>query len=215
MGFGKTIRFIEPLKTRVGTDSSLLSTGVNERPTSPIKVSHDYGGHNLVPKDQSHDDEHMRDKRYGRHGDINPSNILWYDDSNGDGDDNDDDGGLRGTLKISDFGQAEINSLLSKTSHRAVADTMTYRPPECEVKGAPIRQSFDIWCLGCVYLEFATWLLGGAEALAEFGEKRRFRAVQPHFTTIDTFYRAAKVPQNQESEYIVNPKVTKVRCKTI
>lgn len=36
----------------------------------------------------------------------------------------------------------------------------TYRPPECDTK-QPITQRVDIWQLGTVYADFATWMLFG------------------------------------------------------
>jgi len=49
---------------------------------------------------------------------------------------------------------------------------MSYRPPECDIHGGRIGQSYDIWTLGCLYLEFVTWLLGGWDLIKLFEEKR-------------------------------------------
>lgn len=130
----------------------------------------------------SSDDEmsdHMETK-YGRHGDINPQNILWFrDDPEELGETlevlGETLGTLRGTLKIADFGAAEMNSLRSRSGRRDVANTMTYRLPECDLANRTIRQSFDIWCLGCVFLEFVTWTLGGAGLFRSFARKRLSR----------------------------------------
>ncbi|CAN9273393.1 unnamed protein product [Alternaria alternata] len=62
-------------------------------------------------------DEQANKMKYGRHGDINPGNILWYNDSGADHE------VLKGDLKIADFGQAELNNLLSRTQPRDVANT--------------------------------------------------------------------------------------------
>ncbi|KAF2122404.1 hypothetical protein BDV96DRAFT_483175 [Lophiotrema nucula] len=138
------------------------------------------------PQFESEDDFHERDhrhtERFGRHGDINPANILWYDrtDSN--------NGELKGILKLADFGQAEINSRLTKSKKGSVANTLTYRPPECDLQPKIIRQSYDIWCLGCVYLEFTTWMLGGWPLVMEFAKLRKAYDVFLHHDS-DTFFR--------------------------
>lgn len=102
---------------------------------------------------------------YGRHGDIKPENVLWFQDASGKDD--------MGTLKITDFGLTEF-SKHSKTykarSHLAVSPS--YRPPECDLEGAPIGRSYDIWTLGCLYLEMIAWLLGGWKLVQIFHRKR-------------------------------------------
>jgi len=202
------------LSDRVDTGSSVLSNGVKERPTSPLKSFADFGECGLPPRGhQTHDSGNAQKKVYGRHGDINPSNILWYDDSDDDDrdDDEDDERSLRGTLKITDFGQAEIHSLESKTNRREVPNTLTYRPPECDVRPSVIRQYYDIWCLGCVYLEFATWLIGGRELVRRFKKSRKMTDYFDRFTTIDTFYEVDKNPEAPGIRAKVNPRVTSVR----
>ncbi|KAF9870212.1 protein kinase domain-containing protein [Colletotrichum karsti] len=102
--------------------------------------------------------------RYGRHGDIKPANILWFKDLS----DN------RGTLVISDFGLGDFyyGAIRSGIPSSDIARTPSYRPPECDVEGASISRSCDIWTLGCVYVEFATWLLGGWELVEQFTDYR-------------------------------------------
>ncbi|KAF5717856.1 CMGC kinase [Fusarium mundagurra] len=92
-------------------------------------------------------------KLYGRHGDIKPENILWYRDS--------DQG--PGTLRICDFGVSEIHSTQSRSGigNSHVASSPYYRPPEWELQDGTISRSYDIWTIGCLYLEFLGWLLGG------------------------------------------------------
>ncbi|KAI1739132.1 hypothetical protein F4680DRAFT_466665 [Xylaria scruposa] len=92
----------------------------------------------------------------GFHGDIKPQNLLWFRDHQKL---------HRGTIRISDFGQAESNT-------GSVAHSPTYRPPECNLASRLVRRTYDIWSLGCVFLEFATWLLGGWRLVAEFRDKR-------------------------------------------
>ncbi|KAK3328197.1 kinase-like domain-containing protein [Cercophora scortea] len=122
-------------------------------------------------------------QRYGRHGDIKPDNILWFRD----------DSESPGHLVIADFGLGRLHSSISKgkpesTSPKRIACTPTYRAPECDWSltggGPPVSQAYDIWSLGCVYLEFITWLLKGhGYGVDEFRRKRRTHAADEAFFT--------------------------------
>ncbi|WQF89421.1 Putative protein kinase [Colletotrichum destructivum] len=135
---------------------------------------------------QAHDAE-IRDSQwhtqFGRHGDLKPENILWFPDVKD----------KRGILKITDFGQAELHSKTSKTYRRSKGfDTLTYRSPECDTPPQLIRQSSDIWSLGCILLEFMTWMLGGAEYLDDF--KRSRLLLDLHVNPIKTDIFWERVP---------------------
>lgn len=86
----------------------------------------------------------------GRHGDIKPENILWFQTH----DFNDGQGTDRGKLIISDFGLTEFHrdetGLVSPLNK---AMSPTYSAPEFEVSET-ISQSFDIWSLGCVLCKY-------------------------------------------------------------
>jgi hypothetical protein len=168
--------------------------GENEQPNSPTWASFAHRRTSQLPQVE----------QYGRHGDINPGNLLWYDDPHGE------PSTLNGTLKIADFGQAELNSQFSKSGKRSVANTMTYRPPECDLQPKIIRQSYDIWCLGCVYLEFVTWILGGQALLKMFGRKRMSPDVFLSNNKSDTFFQHVRNEDNGHAEVMIKPAVTKV-----
>ncbi|KAK1445829.1 protein kinase [Colletotrichum melonis] len=134
----------------------------------------------LSPSDALARDNHESAKRqFGRHGDIKPENILWFRDTR------------QGVLRISDFGLAELNSRLSRSNQHGsqVPNSPTYRPPECDLRRRIIRQSYDIWSLGCLFLEFITWSLGGKDLLLEFAWKRS--SPDPYLSGIDsdTFFQ--------------------------
>ncbi|KAF4448953.1 hypothetical protein F53441_7722 [Fusarium austroafricanum] len=100
-----------------------------------------------------------------RHGDIKPANILYFMDSM---DRND-----RGTLKIADVGLAKVHE--EYTKYRIAASTNRhsserYEPPEMPgyIRGDPIPRVYDVWSLGCVFLEFTVWLIFGWDRLLEF-----------------------------------------------
>ncbi|KAI0127542.1 kinase-like domain-containing protein [Xylariales sp. AK1849] len=101
---------------------------------------------------------------HGRHGDVKPENILWFKDY------------LRtdmGLLKISDFGGSRFNRTRSR-SHVDVKNipiSLTYRAPEYDVM-REVAQSYDIWSLGCVFLQFVTWYVQGWQGVDEFSKRR-------------------------------------------
>jgi hypothetical protein len=52
-----------------------------------------------------------------------------------------------------------------------------YLPPEAHVPvtNAFIGTSYDVWGLGCIFLEFVTWLLGGWDTVDGFLTRRLTR----------------------------------------
>lgn len=108
---------------------------------------------------------------WGRHGDLKPANILWYES---------EQPSVRaepsfGTLVIADLGLAtfrrrpslkhcspRIAILDTGVSSPSVADPQ-YAPPETEIPLQSQRASraYDIWSLGCIFLEFLIWMLEG------------------------------------------------------
>ncbi|KAK3346550.1 kinase-like domain-containing protein, partial [Lasiosphaeria hispida] len=105
---------------------------------------------------------------FGRHGDIKPLNLLWFPQSR-------DSREMR-IIKISGFGEGEFNKTeLTRRSPNSIAYTPTYRPPECDHPDLEIQVSatYDTWPLGCLYLEFVTWFVGGWEKVHEFERSRR------------------------------------------
>ncbi|KAM7185091.1 Protein kinase-like domain containing protein [Rhypophila sp. PSN 637] len=113
--------------------------------------------------------EMLDEKRYGRHGDIKPDNILWFRSPTDVGGED-----ARGLLVISDMGLTLFNrdGSRSNISGQKIPGAPGYRPPECEVKGGKVSRTFDIWTLGCLFLELRTWLLGGWKLVKEFEEER-------------------------------------------
>ncbi|KAI0376813.1 kinase-like domain-containing protein [Hypomontagnella monticulosa] len=99
------------------------------------------------------------------HADIKPENILCFASDNGE------HGPF--TLKLADFGEAqEVDAATRNVEVQCVAHTKTYRPPEHDTEDL-LTLNYDIWCLGCVYLELITWAIGGPGLLEEF-ENIRF-----------------------------------------
>ncbi|KAK4229594.1 kinase-like domain-containing protein [Podospora fimiseda] len=105
---------------------------------------------------------------YGHHGDIKPMNLLWFPDSSSPPRN-------MGTIKISDFGEGGFSSTESSShSTNSIGCTPSYRPPECdrEEEQIEISDTYDTWTLGCLFLEFITWFIGGWKLLHEFEKLR-------------------------------------------
>ncbi|EQB54133.1 protein kinase [Colletotrichum gloeosporioides Cg-14] len=128
-------------------------------------------------------------QRYGRHGDLKPENILWFKDPDGKSHHN------IGVLKISDFGLTRFHSKRSvseRESQRTVGFSNTYRAPEIDLKTG-INQHYDIWTLGCLYLEFITWFMGGWEDVEKVSvlrlEEDKLISKDPDWIPEDNFFR--------------------------
>ncbi|KAF5008605.1 hypothetical protein FDECE_5139 [Fusarium decemcellulare] len=119
---------------------------------------------------------------YGRHGDIKPENILWFPDP--------DDRTGKGTLKISDFGSTEVTTkrVIFRRDKRTVWNSPTYRPPEFDLNDGIISSSCDIWALGCLFLEFIAWYLGGQEYIDRFSSRRKSKDPGWEWVPTDTFF---------------------------
>jgi hypothetical protein len=158
----------------------------------------------------THDDnrDFRTEKVFGRHGDIKPANILLFR--------NQGDPGDRGRLVITDFGLSRFHSdgtksyLLNKDN---ISVSMTYRPPECDLDGAVLSNSFDIWSFGCALLEFAAWYLGGWGLVSKFVERRKvMNNPFVHGWNIDQFFELVGPPEGSRgrSHARVNGRVQQV-----
>ncbi|KAF5676582.1 kinase [Fusarium heterosporum] len=109
----------------------------------------------------------MKLRLFGRHGDIKPENILYFPRHDRD---------LRGTLKITDFGCTDFSTKKEVNSKRleSMPNSPTYRAPKTDIPSddTSISASYDVWTLGCVYLEFIIWWLGGWTLVEDFARRR-------------------------------------------
>jgi serine/threonine protein kinase len=107
------------------------------------------------------------EEKFGRHGDLKPENILFFRRS-----------GLNdplGILQIADFGLSRFHRLESRSMvDPRVNGSPTYSPPEIYL-GELVSRAYDIWSMGCVYLQFVTWLLEGPVGLTDFTNTRMER----------------------------------------
>lgn len=148
------------------------------------------------------------DRDYGRHGDIKPQNILWFrqeDNSHG-----------YGVLKISDFGvtmfHSELTTQVLPDNVRSI--TQSYAAPEIEL-GNPVSRPYDIWSLGCIFIEFITWALLGFKGVQDFRANRKAdRDIRINFALDDFYgvYRSRfKIRKWSRRDFVrVKPSVTDV-----
>jgi len=153
--------------------------------------------------------------KYGIHSDIKPKNILWFRRSSSN----------LGTLQLADFGSTTFHSEETKSNNKIYAHTKTYAPPEV-VCAEDTSRAFDIWGLGCVFLEFLSCLVLGSENCPKTFATARSNATtafqcRPEFQTpsspitFDTFYSSATPKSNSAGRsavsVVVNEAVNEVK----
>lgn len=144
---------------------------------------------------------------FGHHGDIKPENVLWFADSS------QADRNMGGTLKLSDFGLAEfsIHQTTSMPRKSKWGVSLGYRAPESDLqRDKAIGRSYDIWTLGCLYLEFITWMLGGSQLLEEFLEARKARDAMWHDIQTHTFFKLEIDSKTNKPTAVIKPEVKQV-----
>jgi len=147
---------------------------------------------------------------YGRHGDIKPENILWYK-QNADG----PHPLASGELVLSDFGLSSLNHNQSRSNVKNgdFHHTTTYAPPESVLPNNVISRSIDIWALGCVYLEFVTWVVGGSGLVGQFQQDRMSPFLGSPISN-DIFWEVQELESpiagNRKHVTVVKPKVEEV-----
>lgn len=110
------------------------------------------------------------------HADLKPENILCYSSF---------DGGARSlTLRLADLGEATRVDNGVEIGAAQVPHTKTYRPPEQNPLGL-IGFNYDIWCLGCLYLDFITWFLYGRKGVEDFRTAREREKDDPFIADPD------------------------------
>ncbi|KAI0474845.1 kinase-like protein [Xylaria cf. heliscus] len=108
-----------------------------------------------------------------RHGDLKPENILhfWAPDHSAIPQ------SQYGTLVIADVGVSRVHQQateLRRDPTNTKATTPCYEAPEAELnRTAPRGRRYDMWSIGCIFMEFTIWLLYGDSAISDF---RRLRS---------------------------------------
>jgi serine/threonine protein kinase len=99
-----------------------------------------------------------------RHGDLKPDNILCFNGKNG-----------KLILVIADLGLATIHQQVTEERRAQglvtgiTSGTKRYLAPEAHPDPLMTKsRRYDVWAMGCIYLEFVIWLLYGDKGLREF-----------------------------------------------
>ncbi|KAF1964817.1 HET-domain-containing protein [Bimuria novae-zelandiae CBS 107.79] len=128
---------------------------------------------------------HSHQERSTRHGDLKPENILCFDDLNKDHSEE----VTSSRLVIADVGLSRSHNEITavrKGATRTQSGTIKYEPPETELQpNEPRTRRYDVWSLGCIYVEFVIWMLYGPGELDHFrddlstlGENTRFYVIE-------------------------------------
>jgi serine/threonine protein kinase len=127
--------------------------------------------HNIIEEEKHPPSPNLTSPRKGLrksawHHDIKPQNILFFQIR----------GSKKGVFKIADFGSGKIHTLRSGSANtKSLNGTITYEPPEALYERVTSRP-YDIWSLGCVFLELLLWAIFGFQSVRKFEEDRRGRS---------------------------------------
>ncbi|WDK12643.1 protein kinase [Colletotrichum graminicola] len=111
-------------------------------------------------------------------------------------------------LRSPDFSQKET------VDRRKRVQPHTYSPPEAALETYLLSPSYDIWSLGCIYLEFIAWWHGSWSSVLEFGDLR-LQADQTSSVwqgvgfKSDIFFTLLDVEGEETREAVVKTSVTK------
>lgn len=121
-----------------------------------IKALHRILTYNV--SDSANNDITSAELFYGFHFDIKPENILVQDDN---------------SFVISDFGQATFLKA-GGTSSRVIGNggTDAFAPPEVDNLNVKHSRKFDIWSLGCILVDIATFVAHGSSGLFQLDKIR-------------------------------------------
>lgn len=98
-----------------------------------------------------------------RPGDLKPENIVRHNDGDG-----------LGTLQIADMGLTKVHDIVTRLRNKptvTVSGTDRYQRPETDLyPKRPRSRAYDMWSMGCIYLEFIIWILYEPDELTRFNK---------------------------------------------
>ena len=120
-------------------------------------------------------------------------------------------------FRLSDFSCAKVNDMETSVSGKnrnswktvSKSGTPVYRAPEATGTGRTSRP-YDLWSLGCVYLELLVWFLEGYPSLERFREERECH-VSPGGREDEGFYFKPTERDNFRLRDIVVKKIESVK----
>jgi serine/threonine protein kinase len=148
--------------------------------------------HALCRITEYHTQDASQEPLFGYHFDLKPANILVEMSNN---------------WVISDFGQATFREV-NGTSSRVIgnAGTETYAPPEMADVDMKQSRKYDVWSLGCILLEVATFITQRHAGVQKLDEIRISKAEGSNSNgENDWYYHQDKGTQ----EYEVKPQISK------
>jgi serine/threonine protein kinase len=131
----------------------------------------------------------------GYHFDLKPANILVEDTDEGI------------NFLISDFGQSMFREIVNgdNTSKvTGVGGSEAYAPPEIDISDSKRNRKYDVWSLGCIILEIASFVVGGCEAVQTLDDIRFSKCPQTGFPD-DRFFQRTSDPN--VSDYELKPQI--------
>ncbi|KAL8626419.1 hypothetical protein Q9189_007890 [Teloschistes chrysophthalmus] len=121
-------------------------------------------------------------RKSGWHHDLRPENILYFRTKSYDD----------GEFYIADFGSGKVHTYRSGSNNtKSPNGTQTYEPPEFAKEGKTSRP-YDMWSMGCVFLELLVWVIFDYRFVKAFANDRggrRFPDSQTEFTDDDAFWQ--------------------------
>lgn len=124
-------------------------------------------------------------KKSGWHHDVKPENILFFRDR----------GSRFGKFCIADFGSGKVHTYRSGSINTGSKNgTVTYEPPEAQAEGRTSRP-YDVFSLGCVFLEILVWAVCGYRSVKTFTSERSARrspGSQVDFVEDDGFWQRTR-----------------------
>lgn len=113
------------------------------------------------------------------HHDIKPQNILCFRENDSE----------KGVFRIADFGSGKVHAIRSESVNtKSPHGTVTYEPPEARLGERMTSRPYDIWSLGCVFLELLLWAVSGYESVQNFAMERKGRRCKSDILIDDSFW---------------------------
>jgi len=161
-------------------------------------------------------DKDTNDKTHGLHRDIKPDNLLHYENWNPETD-NSPKGTVDerlGVIQLSDFGLSSFHSTLSVGNQHVPGAFLDYAAPETDflLTHSPAT---DVWHFGCLFIDFATWLLDGPEGYEKFADERLTTVLRGNMCRFATFTTGGSSQgRSPHTTVEVNQRVLKVGTLT-